>query len=151
MVIHEFKLTELSSLTLRTYVCELEGKWSCRALILEFSGKYRYGSEGNADADFIEAMKAAAVAYIGPEAIVYDFRGMSYEWGNRIWNVLPTRYQAGSEETYLPTAMVVSEMSRRGFSTCAGMVPPMFDDLESALRRVEGPARQIVSELMGEG
>src|SRR5262245_47287587 len=90
MTITDVDLTKLSSLTYRIRVCELEGRWYPSALISEFSGRYRWGSEGNGDATFIGAIKAAASSFLRADAVVFDFREMSYEWGNGIWNVLRT-------------------------------------------------------------
>jgi hypothetical protein len=146
MEIHDFDLQALSQLSYRIRVCKFEGKWNPSALILEFSGTYGRGSQGNADADFIAAIKAAALAILHVEAVVYDFREMAYEWGNRIWDVLPSSSNGG--ETMLPVAMVISDKCRKGFSGCAEMLPPMFDSLDDALRYIEGPTRAAVNELM---
>jgi hypothetical protein len=141
MEIHEFRLADMSSLTYRTFVCEFGGEWEPRALILEFSGHYRWGSEGNADANYILAIKAAALAVfdaaaLGPDAIVYDFRGMVYEWGNRIWNVLPT--PRPGDESDLPAAMVVSDSCRQGFSTWAEWCRRRSADLRTRWRSWRG-------------
>jgi hypothetical protein len=146
MEFHEFDLNALSSLSYRIRTCEFGGKWSPAAVILEFSGVYGWGSEGNRDADFIAAIKAAALEVLRAEAVVFDFGNMRYEWGNRIWNVLSCRPSDGGDA--LPVALVISDECRKGFASCAEMVPPMFDSLEESLRFVEGPARASVEELM---
>lgn len=115
-------------------------------MILEFSGVYGWGSEGNRDADFIAAMKAAALEVLSAEAVVFDLRKFRYEWGNRIWNVLACHRPDGGDA--LPAVLVISDECRKGFVSCAGMVPPMFVSLEEALRFVEGFARASVEELM---
>jgi hypothetical protein len=141
----DFDLNALSSLKYRIRTCDFGGKWSPTAVVLEFSGTYRWGSQGNADADFIAAIKAAALEILHVQAVVFDFRCMSYEWGNRIWNVLPCREPGGD---LLPAAIVVGDPCRKGFSSCAGMVPPTFESLDDALRFVEIPARESINELM---
>lgn len=146
MYLHDFDLRSLSSLSYRIRICEFGGKWNPTSLVLEFTGTYRWGSQGNSDADFIAAIKAAALEVLNVHAVVFDLREMSYEWGNRIWNVLPCRNLHG--DGYLPVAIVISDKCRKAFSDCAGMVPPMFESLEEALRFVEGPARDSVNELM---
>ena len=146
MEFHEFDLNALSALSYRIRTCEFGGKWNPVAVILEFSGVYGWGSKGNRDADFIAAIKAAALEVLHPQAVVFDLRKMRYEWGNRIWNVLPC---CGPEKgAALPVALVISDECRKGFASCPGMVPPMFESLEEALRFVEGPARESVEELM---
>jgi len=139
MEFHDFDLNALSSLSYRIRTCEFGGEWNPTAVILEFSGVYGWGSDGNRDADFIAAIKAAALEILCVEAVVFDLRKMRYEWGNRIWNVLGRRQPDGSGT--LPVALVISDECRKGFASCAGMVPPMFESLEEALRFVEGPAR----------
>lgn len=146
MDFHDFDLSTLSSLSYRIRTCGFGGKWNPTALLLIFSGTYGWGSQGNSDADFIAAIKAAALEVLHVHAVVFDFREMQYEWGNRIWNVLPCRQPDGGDS--LPVAIVISDQCRKGFSSCAGMVPPMFESLEEALRFVEGPARDAVNELM---
>jgi hypothetical protein len=48
----------------------------------------------------------------------------------------------------LPCALVVSDLCRGGFSTCQGFVPPMFDDIESAIHFVGQPARAALEQLL---
>jgi hypothetical protein len=108
---------------------------------------------GNDDAAYIEATKSAWLSVFHVNAIVFDLRHMEYEWGNSIWNAL--LWDTASDESILeegeprpvyPTALVVSGLCWPGFSTCKGMVPPMFDDLDTALRFVEAPARKYLEE-----
>ncbi len=146
--ISEFRLFEISKLKHRAFVAEFGGKWNPAALILEFCGTYGHGSIGNDDADFIHMIRSGATAILNVEAVVYDFRNMDYEWGNRIWNVLPC--PRGEGEEAMPTAMVISDRCRKGFSTCAGMVPPMFETLDEALVFVEPIARAYVNELLSD-
>ena len=141
MDIRDFDLNSLSNLEYRIKICRFGGERYTSALILEFSGTYRWGSQGNTDADFIEAIKAAALAVNHVDAIVYDFRNMSYEWGNSIWEVLP--YTKHGLKPRKPVAMVISDKCRKGFSSCETAVPPMFESLEEALRFVASdPTRQ---------
>ena len=145
MELRDFDIHALSSLKYRIRTCDFGGRWNPTALLLEFSGTYGWGSRGNADADFIAAIKAAALEILHVQAVVFDFRQMSYKWGNRIWNVLPCREPDGDP---LPTAIVVSDRCKKGFSSCADMVPPMYDSLEEALRFIEVLARSAIDELM---
>jgi hypothetical protein len=146
MEFRDFDLSTLSALSYRIRTCGFGGKWNPTALILEFSGTYGWGSQGNSDADFIAAIKAVALEVLRVHAVVFDFREMCYEWGNRIWNVLPCRQPDGGGP--LPVAIAISDKCRKGFSSCAGMVPPMFETLEGALQFVEGPACDSVNERM---
>ncbi len=146
MQIREMKLADLSKLQSRVYRCDFGGTHNPKALIFEFSGKYGIGSEGNRDADYMEAITSAWLSICNTNAVVFDLRQMEYEWGNSIWNVLrcevsETDHADGEPPKVFPIAIVVSDLCRNGFSTCQGMVPPMFDDLDDALRFVEAPAR----------
>jgi len=146
--ISEFKIANLSKLEYRTYVAEFGGKRSPCALIIEFNGIYGNGSMGNGDADFINMVRAGLTTILNVEAVIYDFRNMEYEWGNRIWNVLACPREDGDDA--ITTAMVISDKCRKGFSTCVGMVPPMFDTIEEALAFVEPHARGYLDKLMAD-
>jgi hypothetical protein len=50
----------------------------------------------------------------------------------------------------ITVAMVISDKCRKGFSTCDGMVPPMFDTIEEALAFVEPYARGYLDKLMAD-
>ena len=148
MQIREIKLADLSKLQSRVYRCEFGGTHNPEALIFEFSGKYGVGSDGNRDADYMEAITSAFLSISNTNAVVFDLRKLDYEWGNRVWHVLQCEDCAiedcevvGEPQKVFPIAIVVSDLCRSGFSTCQGMVPPMFDDLDEALRFVEAPAR----------
>lgn len=146
MKIRELALGDLSALRARTYLCEFECDRGPTALVLEFAGKYGSGSEENCDADFMDAVKSTWLSILDVDAIVYDLRQMEYEWGNSIWNVF-RGCCFGPKKVY-PSALVVSNLCRPGFSTCGEIVPPMFDDLDEALRFVEGRARERCDDLM---
>lgn len=152
MKIHELHLNGLSALRSRSYLCQFGGEHNPEALILEFSGKYGYGSGGNDDAAYVEAIKSMWLSVSFVQALVFDLRQMEYEFGNSIWNVFKwwpeTTFDEGRPATRHLTALVVSDLCRPGFSTCQPMVPPMFDELEEALRFVEEPARKYLEDLL---
>ena len=150
MKITEFDLFKMSQLKYRTSRCEFGGKWNPQALILEFTGRYGIGSEGNGDADFIAVIRNACLAVINSKAVVFDFRNMEYEWGNRLFDILRCPRPNSEADDFLPTAMVISDKCRQGFATCVPLVPPMFETLEEALAFVERPARKYVDELMAD-
>ncbi len=133
MEIHDFDIASLSDLTYRIRVCPLGKAHEVSVVILAFTGTYGHGSGGNRDARFIDAIKAGALAALSPHGIVWDFREMGYEWGDRIMTVLrPT-----DECDRIPSALVVSDKCRAGFASCAAVVPPAFETLEEAIRHVE--------------
>jgi hypothetical protein len=142
MQIEEVKVAALSDLKVRVYLCNFNGIPAPSALVYEFSGKYGEGSQGNDDATFMRATKAAYRAAWHVHAEVFDLRAMEYAWGNGIWNVF-----RDLSSWSLPAALVVSDLCRAGFASCGGIVPPMFDDLQAALKHVELPARARLQSL----
>lgn len=131
MTLTEHRFDELSKLQYRVFIGALEGKHKHAVLVLKFSGTYGIGSAGRGDANFMQAITEAALTAWTCDAVVFDLRELAYEWGNDIWALFGRgiRYSAIKD---LPQALVVSDSCRGGFSTCGTIVPPMFDDLESA-------------------
>ena len=128
----EHRFGDLSQLEYRIQTCRLGGKHHATAMILGFSGRYGVGSAGNGDSEFMRITSLAALSAWRVHAVVFDLRQLKYEWGNGIWSVFGHGIDpSGVDE--MPVAMVVSDLCRNGFSTCAGMVPKMFDDIDSAL------------------
>lgn len=137
MELTEHRFEELSELKYRIFTCKLGGKHNATALVLSFSGVYGVGSEGNGDAAFMQLISQAAASIWRVDAVVFDFQKLSYTFGNSIWSLFGhgTHPPIGDDA---PTALVVSDLCRIGFST--GPVPACFDDLESAIAFVSGPA-----------
>ena len=154
MELVEHRFDDLSRLQYRVFTCSLGGKHNCMALVLKFSGVYGIGSAGNGDAEFMQVITCAASAAWRSHAVVFDLRDLAYEWGDAIWRVFGRGIEPSGVEG-LPCALVVSDLCRGGFSTCAGIVPPMFDDLDSAIAFVAEPARaeldQLFADLDGDG
>lgn len=61
-----------------------EGRQYCSIAVLAASGEYGYGSRGNPDARALRIAVAAAIAEVDPDALVLDFRELSYEWGDAL-------------------------------------------------------------------
>lgn len=144
MELVEHRFEELGSLQYRMFTCPLGGKHHAIALILQFSGVFGIGSAGNGNADLMRVVTRAALEAWSGHALVFDLRELDYEWGNGIWAAL----SSGGER--LPSALVVSDLCRGGFSTCRGMVPPMYDDLESAVASVAAQAVPALDRLFAE-
>ena len=149
MELVEHRFEELGSLRYLVFTCQLGGKHHATGLILRFSGVFGIGSAGNGNADFMRVITRAALEAWHSHAVVWDLSELAYEWGNGIWTVFG-RNAINTGAVPLPSALVVSDLCRGGFSTCRGMVPPMFDDLESAVASVAGPAVAALDRLFGE-
>jgi hypothetical protein len=147
MELVEHRFEDLSRLQYRIFTCALGGKHNPAALVLKFSGVYGIGSEGNGDAAFMRMITRATTSAWQPDAVVFDLRELAYEWGDAIWGVFGRKIPASGVEG-LPCALVVSDLCRGGFSTCAGFVPPMFDDLESAIAFVAEPAHAELDRIL---
>jgi hypothetical protein len=149
MKLVEHRFDELSRLQYRIFTCALGGKHNPTALFLKFSGVYGVGAAGKGDAEFMRVITRAATLAWHCRAVVFDLRELAYEWGNSIWEVFGPGVQPSSVEG-LPCALVVSDLCRGGFSNCRGLVPPVFDDLESAGAFVNEPARAELERLFAE-
>lgn len=77
-------------------------------LIMKFSGVYGIGSKGNGDAQFMTAMTKAAISYTAPFGLIFDFTDLSYQWGDRMSDVILAgeHHWADAE---MPFAIVVSD------------------------------------------
>lgn len=147
MQLIEHRFEELSHLQYRVFTCQVGGKHDPTILVLKFSGAYGIGSEGNCDATLMQAITNAALSTWYSHAIVFDLREMRYEWGDAIWRVFGRGAQSHFVEG-LPIALVVSDLCRSGFMSCQVLVPPIFDDLESAIAFVSEPARNKLKQLL---
>lgn len=145
MELTEHRFEDLSDLKYRIFTCDLGGKHRTTALVLKFSGVYGIGSEGNGDAEFMRIICDAARSTWIPDAIIFDFRELSYQWGNSIWNLFGKGVRTSIADG-LPSALVVSDLCRAGFSSCAGFVPTPFETMESAIAFVSGPAIALVDQ-----
>lgn len=67
-----------------------------------FSGNYGYGSAGNRDATYMDAMFRAADEVLHPEGVILDFSVMAYQWGDMLGKVLnvPDRWRALEEPPF---------------------------------------------------
>jgi hypothetical protein len=149
MELVEHRFDELSRLQYHVFTCALGGRHNATALVLRFSGVYGVGSAGNGDAGFMRVITQAALSAWHSHAVVFDLRELSYEWGDSIWGVFGRGIPPSGVER-LPCALVVSDLCRGGFSSCLGLVPPMFDDMESAINFVGEPARVGLEQLFAD-
>ena len=108
------------------------------AVVLQFSGTYGYGSNGNGDAKYMVAIRDYILDCVLPCAIVFDLRELDYKWGNTIWGIFLC--------DTLPFATVVSRKCS-GFQTC-GVAEPMFESLESALNHLRPQAKMYQNSLL---
>lgn len=77
-------------------------------LVVAFQGKYRYGSAGNADADYMRAMAEAGLYATSPTSLILDFSELAYEWGDKIEWVLDSGIGKHGD-SFFPMAVVVDD------------------------------------------
>ena len=112
-------------------------------LIIEFIGKHGIGSEGNTDSLFMATIIKGAMNVWFVDGLVLDLRGLAYEWGNSIGDVLLAgKHMLGRQ---FPTGVVVSALCRNALegaypfygSQSGEQTKWLFDDMESAVSYVK--------------
>ena len=104
--IQEVKLSDLTStIEVRFFRGEASTQRAEEILVIEFSGVYPVGSDGNSDAHYMYAMGKAAIYAWNPKAIILDMSNLSYQWGDMLEMVfdIGARYYGRA----LPRAIVV--------------------------------------------
>ena len=134
------KLTEcqISGIEYRIFTCEFGGESGPMAVVLKFTGSYRYGSSGTGDGMLMEAITSCALKlFIGKvDAVLFDLRELNYEWGNNIWDVWET-----VESYAIPYTIVVSDRCRSGFRPADNKAGSrVFDNFEVAIQNTQTQA-----------
>jgi hypothetical protein len=57
-------------------------------LVIQYAGRYGYGSAGNGDATFMCAMARAGLSAFDPFGMIHDLSELDYEWGDRLEELL---------------------------------------------------------------
>jgi len=145
MQVKEISFRDLSQISYRMLLYEFPKEETAyrgdRVLSIEFSGEHGVGSEGNGDSLFMESTIKIAIQVWPVEALILDFRKLSYEWGNSIGGVLLAgKAIMGSS---FPTVAVVSDLCKDALERASPFyaVQPeswektkwLFDDVETAL------------------
>jgi hypothetical protein len=140
----EVKFVDLSDISHRIFIHKYprhgEVAFNDEILVIEFTGKHGLGSEGNGDSLFMATIVKAAMNVWYVNGLVLDLRGLAYEWGNSIGDVLlAAKHVLGQQ---FPTAVVVSDLCKPALESAApfyasdsvsgGQTSWLFDNLESA-------------------
>jgi hypothetical protein len=110
-------LTEMSDVKVAFFTCPLPSKSYCEALIVRCTGECGFGSNSNADAQFMTAMVKAGLAAWEPVALVLDLRELKYQWGDQMLGVLCAGEGYYYDWSSPPTAVVVSGLCRDGLTS----------------------------------
>jgi hypothetical protein len=128
-------LDELSHIQTTFGRCSLPSVSRCEALVVTFRGEVSNSREHFGGFATMRAMVAAGVFAWSPQAVVLDLRGLVYEWGDNMAQVL-----AGDD---LPRAVVVSDLNREGLMSLVEQemfAKPedwLFESIEEAVAAVD--------------
>ncbi|QDT95507.1 hypothetical protein [Gimesia aquarii] len=146
MQLTEHHFTDLSNIKYRIFSCDISDERKASALVIRFIGNYGYGSDGNGDGQFMRTITLCALSLWDVEAVVFDLRDLTYEWGNTIWGMYGRSiYPSGIDD--LPYATIVSDRCRAGFESCESIVAPMFEDLDLAIENLRPRAQAYLAKL----
>ncbi len=134
------------------YLTEDAGPENVSVLVVTFAGEYPDGSLGNKRADYMKAVAVYGLASFDPDAVVLDFRDLSYRWGNSLLGVFQVISQfcdqeREPDEPYFPVAIAASEKCMPGLSSLlvpADMDKPenLFENLDAAILYARKKARE---------
>jgi hypothetical protein len=84
MELEKLDLFSVSAIRHEFLIGESKREKSSDILVIKYSGVYRVGSGGNADAAFMLALAKAAISYTDPDGIVLDISELDYQWGDDV-------------------------------------------------------------------
>ncbi len=113
-------------------------------LIMKFYGTYGVGSAGNGDARYMTAVTAGAISYTDPFGIIFDFTELSYQWGDRMAEVLGAGEDRFSDGE-MPFAVVVSDKCEEAIVSLFG-AELMVSDLAMIFHSVDKALAYIDKE-----
>ena len=102
-----FSRVAFQDLTALKFEAEMHGTSNQNLLVLNFIGKYRDGSAGAPDANFIKAMTAACFEMWSCQGLIFDFTKLEYEWGNDLADAITFPMERKSKK--FPTCLVLSK------------------------------------------
>jgi hypothetical protein len=133
---------DFSNVAVSFYTSRLESRpWQNyeELLIIHFASTQRVGWK---DIGFMDAMKLAGIRLWQPRAVIFDFTGLYYEWGDEM-DSLFRKSAADPWGEAVPKAAVVSAENRAGLTSLLrqemGIDPEtvLFNSLEQAVAAVE--------------
>lgn len=109
----EVDWAKYSAVRIAYHVAQYKFEWDHKLLLVRFTGDYGYGAGGNDDANYMDAMYRAAVEVISPAGLILDFSEFSYQWGDRLGQVLNVP-DAWGKVPRPPFAIVLGEACEEG-------------------------------------
>ncbi len=140
---------EYSAIQITYRVAQYKFEWDRKLLLVRFTGDYGHGASGNCDAAYMDAMYRAAFDVVAPDGLILDFSGLSYQWGDRLGQVLNPPCIWGQLSTP-PFAIVLGEACEDGLRSLlqedlgwSESEPDwVFDGVSEAQRYVEDLVRE---------
>ncbi|MBW8847197.1 MAG: hypothetical protein JF607_19700 [Burkholderiales bacterium] len=109
----EVNWADYSKVEIRYEIALYQFEHECKLLRVRFGGSYGYGSDGNGDAVYMDAMYRAAFEVLRPDGLILDFSELGYQWGDLLGRVLNAPDQ-WSERERPPFAVVLGAASEEG-------------------------------------
>lgn len=138
MKLSPIKLEDLSSITHIVQLPEAKKFSSPAFKVISYSGEYRHGAEGNADARYIIATATAAHKAWFSEGIIIDFSALKYEWGDEMEWILGIAPSAPTKCAF-PLVIIVGDKCKQALQT---LMPDEYaeycvESLDDAIRLLE--------------
>lgn len=142
--LHPLDFAQMSDIRVAFSGAKLRPDGRCDILIASFSGVYRVGYEGKADARLIHALGQAGVIAWDPDGVILDFSELDYQWGDNLRDILDIGEQEFGIEG-LPQAIVVGPRCERAVRSLFAWPGPgrsessewIFSDFEQAWNYIE--------------
>ena len=140
MKLQQVRFADISQVTYELMLERADTNLYHGTLVVKFTGTYRDGSTGNADAEFMRGITKTAIGLWQPASVVLDLSELKYEWGDQMLEVIG----AGGEQGKTVAVVVGVDCRRAVYSLIRAFdsTPPaagfesIFDSLEDALEFV---------------
>jgi len=112
MKLTDVSLEETNALIHVSFQLATSGKKQVHpTLIAKFTGRYRDGSQGNPDTEFMVSILNKATKIWSPCDIILDFSNLTYKWGNGMLEVVRPMF------SFCPRVVVVGPDNRKALSS----------------------------------
>ncbi|TMM29550.1 hypothetical protein FDT66_10550 [Polaribacter aestuariivivens] len=118
----EKNLNRPNNISSKFFLSETKIPEEVDVLTVSFFGNYPQGSSGSDTAKYISKQIISGFINFDPDAIILDFRALTYNWGNsllRIFQDISQFKDCGNteEEPNFPVLILVSEKSKAGITS----------------------------------
>jgi hypothetical protein len=136
--------TKPSSITCSYFMPKEELADKIDVLIISFFGEYPPGSLGKKQATYISKKTISGIIDFNPDAVILDFRELTYQWGNTMLNVFQdiALFKDGENtenDPSFPVLIATSIKSKNGLwslltpSTSNSVPDFIFEDIHLAI------------------